>query len=171
MKRISCGPCIKVPFWVVVLATTVFGCAARQSPDDVPPEVASLFADAVHVERLACDNGSDYVAHDERGVAGYAAERSGRSRSATFTVMIALDADFEITRVEVIDYLGAYGREVTGRLFLDQFEGKGPADSIRMGRDIDAITGATLSSRSVATIVREAVSQLRRRFGPPSTTP
>jgi Na+-translocating ferredoxin:NAD+ oxidoreductase RnfG subunit len=55
-----------------------------------------------------------------------------------------------VERVEIMAYREAYGEEVRGERFRKQFVGKTAADPITAGKDIDIISGATLSSRSVA---------------------
>jgi Na+-translocating ferredoxin:NAD+ oxidoreductase RnfG subunit len=40
---------------------------------------------------------------------------------------------------------------------MDQYKGKGPADPLQLNRDVDGISGATLSSRAVTLGVRKAV--------------
>ena len=58
----------------------------------------------------------------------------------------------------VMRYQEVYGRPVRERDFLGQYVGKGVEDPIRVGRDIRNLTGATISSHAVTTIVKEAVA-------------
>ena len=48
------------------------------------------------------------------------------------------------------------GDEVRDPRFRKQFEGKTAQDPLRLGRDIDAVSGATVSSASLATGVHRA---------------
>jgi Na+-translocating ferredoxin:NAD+ oxidoreductase RnfG subunit len=55
-----------------------------------------------------------------------------------------------VSRVEIMAFREPYGGGVTAERFRKQFVGKTPQDPITAGRDIDIVSGATLSSRSVA---------------------
>jgi Na+-translocating ferredoxin:NAD+ oxidoreductase RnfG subunit len=62
---------------------------------------------------------------------------------------VALDANGRVRRVEILQYRESYGGEVANQSWLAQFVGKGPGSSLEMNRDIQNISGATLSSRHV----------------------
>jgi Na+-translocating ferredoxin:NAD+ oxidoreductase RnfG subunit len=55
-----------------------------------------------------------------------------------------------IERVEIIAYRENYGDQVRGTRYRSKFVGKTANDPIVAGKDIDIISGATYSSRSVA---------------------
>jgi Na+-translocating ferredoxin:NAD+ oxidoreductase RnfG subunit len=55
-----------------------------------------------------------------------------------------------IERIEILEYREPYGDEVRGSRFRAQFKGKTARDPITAGQDIDIVSGATISSRSVA---------------------
>ncbi len=55
-----------------------------------------------------------------------------------------------VERVEIMAYREPYGDEVRQERYRKQFVGKTAADPIIAGRDIDIISGATYSSKSVA---------------------
>jgi len=52
--------------------------------------------------------------------------------------------------VEVMEYREAYGDEIRAERFRQQFIGKSAKDAITAGKDIQIITGASISSRSMA---------------------
>jgi len=54
-----------------------------------------------------------------------------------------------IDRVEVMEYREAYGDEVRAERFRKQFVGKTSTDAIVAGQDIDIISGASYSSKSL----------------------
>jgi electron transport complex protein RnfG len=55
-----------------------------------------------------------------------------------------------VERVEIMAYREPYGDEIRQDRYRRQFVGKTAADPITAGKDIDIISGATYSSRSVA---------------------
>ncbi|HVY49294.1 MAG TPA: FMN-binding protein, partial [Minicystis sp.] len=59
-----------------------------------------------------------------------------------------------VERVEIVEYREAYGDEVRSKRFRDQFLGKTAADPIAVGQDIDVVSGASISSRSIAVGVK-----------------
>ena len=79
----------------------------------------------------------------------------GQHQPITFIVGILPDETVE--RVEIMVYREARGGEVRRRAFLKQFEQKSLEDPLLVNRDIKNITGATISSRSVADGVRLAL--------------
>jgi len=68
------------------------------------------------------------------------------------------DAEGRITRVEVVAYREPYGDGVRAERFRKQFVGRGSQSAFRAGTDIDAISGATISSRSMCVGVERAVA-------------
>ena len=63
-----------------------------------------------------------------------------------------------------MEYSAQRGEEVCSPSFAQQFEGKTPDAPIRVGKDIDAVTGATISSRAMADGVRRIVRLAREEF-------
>ena len=91
------------------------------------------------------------------GLLGFCVESKVVSRSGPFKIRVLLDPQVYVKRASVISYPWSHGRDVRKRAFTSQFEGKGPGDSIQMGRDINAMTGATISSNVMAEGVRDAI--------------
>ncbi|MHC4789701.1 MAG: FMN-binding protein, partial [Planctomycetota bacterium] len=91
-----------------------------------------------------------YLAKGPSSTLGYAVEERVTSRSGPFTILVLISPQLRVVRVQVLSYLGERGGEVRSAAFTRQFEGMGIEDPIRVGHDVDAITGATLSSRAVA---------------------
>lgn len=66
------------------------------------------------------------------------------------------DAQGKITRVEVVAYREAYGDGVRAKRFRRQFVGKDAGSGFTVGKDIDAVSGATISSQSMARAIKRA---------------
>ena len=79
-----------------------------------------------------------------------------------------LDSHLYVKQARVISYPWDRGRDVRKRAFTSQFEGKGPEDPIQLGKDIDAMTGATISSRVMAQGVRDTIKLLEIIIEPQS---
>lgn len=87
---------------------------------------------------------------------GYAVvdEQVGQHEPITFAVLV--DAEAKVRRVEVMVYREAYGDGVRAAAFRDQFAGLDASSPMRVGKEIRIVSGATVSSRSVATGTRRA---------------
>lgn len=79
----------------------------------------------------------------------------GQSQPITFAIGIAPDGT--LRDVEVMVYRESHGDEIADKRFRRQFAGKRAADPITLGKDIDAISGATISSRSATFAARKAL--------------
>ena len=75
-------------------------------------------------------------------------EELGQHQPIDFAVLF--DPTGAVQRVEIVAYREAYGEEVRAERFRRQFIGKRAKDAIVAGHDIDIISGASISSRSVA---------------------
>jgi len=96
-------------------------------------------------------------------------DEKGQHQPITFG--IKLDATGRVQRTEVMVYREGYGEEIREARFKKQYRGKGPGDGLRFGSDIVAISGATISSRSMTVAVARAVKLVeaaRGKRGPKS---
>jgi len=65
-----------------------------------------------------------------------------------FDYTVLLDTSLSILKVAVVDYPGDYGYEITSKGWLKQFNGY-QGKPLKYGKDIDAISGATISANSL----------------------
>ncbi len=118
-------------------------------------------ADPVELERGCPRRCVVLQLHSTEGnVVGHVVTQRLTSRSGRFTISTHLGPDHRIRRVEVLTYAGERGRGVCSPSFIGQFVDKGPDDPLRVGTDVDAVTGATLSSRTLTEGVRHALHLL-----------
>ncbi len=80
----------------------------------------------------------------------------GQAHPITFAVAVGLDG--LVKDVEVLVYREPYGAQIEEARFRRQFTGKKLTDPITLGRDVDVITGATISSRAATYAVRKGLS-------------
>ena len=80
----------------------------------------------------------------------------GESLPITFAV--AVSADGVLQDVQVMVYREPRGEEIQDRRFRRQFAGKRLKDPLTLGKDIDAISGATISSRSATFAARKGLA-------------
>lgn len=98
-----------------------------------------------------------YVARSGERVDGYALidEEVGQHLPITFAVKLSPTGVVE--RQEILVYREPRGDEIKDVQFRRQFVGKTARDAVTVDRDIVAISGATISSRSMAVGVRRAL--------------
>ena len=75
----------------------------------------------------------------------------------TITYAVGINADGTVRRVEILEYRESYGFEVAGDAWLKQFVGKTSESTIKLGKDIENISGATLSSKHVSDGVKRVM--------------
>ena len=101
-------------------------------------------------------------------VVGYCVRVAGSGYNGYIRMIAGVDLNGTIEGVAVLEHsetpgLGAKINEIrpgeSEPWFLKQFKGK-PAGAIAIKQDIDAITGATISSKAVTDAIRETVNDL-----------
>lgn len=104
----------------------------------------------------AVDRYTVFVAMTGGKVDGYAVidEEKGLHQPITFATKLSPEGAVE--QVEIMVYREPRGDEVRDPRFRRQFEGRTARDEMRLGHDIDAVSGATISSASLAVGVRRA---------------
>jgi Na+-translocating ferredoxin:NAD+ oxidoreductase RnfG subunit len=98
-----------------------------------------------------------YVARTESGTAGFAYLDKHLVRTLPQTLMVAVDAEGALVGMKVLAF-----REPTEYIardgWMEQFRGKTVEDEIRMKKNIDGITGATLTARAVTQCARRTLA-------------
>jgi Na+-translocating ferredoxin:NAD+ oxidoreductase RnfG subunit len=90
-------------------------------------------------------------------VDGYAFidDQMGQHKPITFAVKLSTEG--VVLREEIMVYRESRGDEVRSPRFSKQFKGKTIDDSLRPNKDIDSVSGATISSRAITVGVRRAL--------------
>ena len=105
---------------------------------------------------LAKSDYTVYVAQTGERIDGYALfdDELGQHEPISFATFF--DAEGKVTRVEVVAYREPYGDGVRASRFRRQFVGKNAQSGFAPQADIDAISGATISSRALCVGVQRA---------------
>ena len=148
---------------LVVLLGVIFGCNSISSVDQ---KVNSNFDQELTAKPLQLPASQPaavkeaWVIGDRSEPAGYALRLRAESRSGYFTALVMLYSSFTIKKVEVEKYIGERGGEIRRGKFLNQFHDKRSGEGLHIGEDIDAVTGATISSKAFTEAVRKSVRWL-----------
>jgi electron transport complex protein RnfG len=175
-----------VPFLLLFIART----ASAETYWTLPDLLRSFFSSSEHVtyKRVTLDDPTAHKIEQQIGHAltqrdyviyygttgdhtdGYAITDKELGEHEPIDFAVLFDAQGIVQRVEITAYREAYGDEVRSARFRRQFEGKRASDHIAAGRDIDIVSGASISSRSLADgvkrdtlIVSEALRLLPER--------
>ncbi len=71
---------------------------------------------------------------------------------------VSMDAEGKLRDVEILEYREAYGGEVRNARWLRQFAGLHHGDTVKIGRGIQNISGATLSSEHLTDGIRRLLA-------------
>jgi hypothetical protein len=104
----------------------------------------------------ARDRYTIFVATTHGQIDGYAVVDDEQGLHQPITFATRLSPRGMVERVEIMVYREPRGDEVRDVRFRKQFQGKTSQDPLRLNRDIDAVSGATVSSASLAVGVRRA---------------
>ncbi|MFZ3085638.1 MAG: RnfABCDGE type electron transport complex subunit G [Candidatus Hydromicrobium sp.] len=105
-----------------------------------------------------------YIIYEDGEKAGYAFMASGSGYGGNIDIMVGLDSGFGIKGVSILSQTETpgVGNRITESSFTDQFKGLSVSDIALKseGGKIDAITGATISSRAVVDAVKEKMVEI-----------
>ncbi|HSD63587.1 MAG TPA: FMN-binding protein [Ignavibacteriaceae bacterium] len=125
-------------------------------------------------DQIKINKGELYKVYDEqKNPIGYSLVYEGNGFQGKIRVMIGLQTDLnKITSIEILEQTETpgLGTKVTDPPYKNQYNGLVTSPEIKWVKgkppakpnEIQAITGATISSKSVVAIVNEGISELRR---------
>ncbi len=86
---------------------------------------------------------------------GYGLLDNVKGKSQPITFLTVIDTSGDVVDVNILIYRESHGGEVQNESFRKQFRGMNAKSKIEIGKDIKSISGATISSRSVANGVKK----------------
>lgn len=84
-----------------------------------------------------------------------------RSQHNFFDYAVIFNLELAVQRVVLLVYREDYGGEIGSKRWLRQFEDKTTADKIRIGEDIQGISGATISSNSATAGIGDMLREMQ----------
>lgn len=85
---------------------------------------------------------------------GFAGFSSSKGKNDLFDYMVLFDESLHIKKVVVLVYRSSYGGEIMAKYWLKQFEDKSNGKEMEFEKDIDSISGATISAPSITTGIK-----------------
>jgi hypothetical protein len=88
--------------------------------------------------------------------------QSNTTESEFFDYFILYDSACTIQRVKIYNYQATHGQEVTAKSWLKQFQGYRGSEELTAGRNVDAISGATISVDAATFDIEHKTGLLRQ---------
>ena len=92
---------------------------------------------------------------------GYAYVSKAPSKTDEFDFLVLLDKNLVVLKTKILVYREDYGGEIGSKRWLKQFIGKTENDDLRYGDNIVAISGATISVRSMTNAMNDLLKSLK----------
>jgi Na+-translocating ferredoxin:NAD+ oxidoreductase RnfG subunit len=94
---------------------------------------------------------------------GYMVVARAKSRFNNFEFFVLFDTHCNKTQlVEIINYPETHGRKITSKSWLNKF-GSVKTGELHYGTTIDAVSGATISARSLIERIKELSSEMQQK--------
>jgi len=105
-----------------------------------------------------------FIIYQGDDIIGYTFLASGNGYSGVIDMLVGINIDYTIKDVAILSQTETpgLGSRITEKAFTNQFMGLG-VDDINLSKDggsIDAITGATISSRAVTDTIRTSMAEI-----------
>ena len=92
---------------------------------------------------------------ENKKIIGYAFLDKANSKSAKFDFVVFFDENLKIKFTQVLVYREDYGGEIGSNRWLKQFNGKYNGRNMTFQKDIQNISGATISSRNITNAIKK----------------
>jgi len=93
-------------------------------------------------------------------IVGAAATAKGKSYDGDVTVLVGVATDGTITGVQIVACTDSLGSSILAPQFAQQFAGKKAGVALEVGTNVDAISGATMSSKGATALIEATADAL-----------
>lgn len=126
----------------------------------VAASLGRVFGPGARVDTLRMDSLAVLRVSRADSLLGFAevADVSGKDQAITF--LVAIDPTDHLKDVDILVYREPQGGEVAYEPWRRQFRGKTANDSLRVGREIRSISGATISVHAVTLGIKRILADL-----------
>lgn len=166
------------PWTVLGIAFFLFGFQEGQLSPRLQEKLESAIGETYGVERfdvewITVDPGLDQKAPSALGgknlfkvisqgnVLGMGYLGEAPSMKDIFDYVVLFEPDMHIKKTKILIYREDYGRQVGSQRWLKQFIGRKAGESLGYGKDIDGISGATISAKSMTLAVGQVLESMK----------
>ena len=128
----------------------IFEIGAIEIPEMVSSKLPSIFNEDIFFQIKSPDS-----------LMGYAYVGKAPSKTDEFDYLVLFDSEFIIKKSKVLIYKEDYGGEIGSKRWLKQFIGKSESDTLLHGKDIMAISGATISTMSMTKAINDLLKSVK----------
>jgi len=145
-----------------VIATLLLCASLAQSapPDKVAAAVTRVFGPGARIDSLRVDSTVVLRVSRADSLLGFATVGNVIGKDQPITFLVAIDAADRLKDVDILVYREPQGGEVAYEPWRRQFRGKTASDSLRVGREVRSISGATISVNAVTAGVKQLLNKL-----------
>lgn len=149
---------------IALVLCGAFVAVAGESEDTLLKAFGKTFPAGAKAKMIPAESGAPRIAEIRRADAllGYIVDLNVVSRSGSFRLLVAVSPEMTVVQVLTPDYPHRRGRAVRNPQFLDQFKGAAYGEPLRLGREVDGVSGATSSADAVTGGVRQALVAVNR---------
>jgi electron transport complex protein RnfG len=126
--------------------------------------ILTVLPGAEKYEEVNKDGLTLYKGIDNSGsTVGYAMTNSGQGFQSILKLMIGFDLNQgKLLKIKILNQAETpgLGSRISEKEFQSQFVGKDFSDSFTAKEDVDAISGATISSQAIADVIEDAINKL-----------
>ena len=137
---------------------------ATQQPAAPPAKLAAslgrVFGAGVRADTIRVDTTTVLRVSRGDSLLGFAAIGNVIGKDQPITFLVAIDRADRIKDIDILVYREPYGGEVAYEPWRRQFRGARASDSLRVGKEIRSISGATISVHAVTLGVRRLLADL-----------
>lgn len=101
-----------------------------------------------------------YRISDNENQIGYFYYGNALSKVDNFDYLVIFDNELIIKKIKILAYREDYGGEIGSKRWLKQFNDLSKEDTLVYGKDIKAISGATISARSMTIAINELLQSI-----------
>ncbi len=100
---------------------------------------------------------SRYIVRNESGIVGYAYLDKHLVRTLPETLLVAVDSNGALVGIKVLAFREP-AEFMAREGWMEQFHGRRVEDQLRMRRNVDGITGATITARAITQCARRMLA-------------
>ena len=134
---------------------------AKQAKMEEEKALKDIFPEATNFNLITGkDNYIYYEVYARNKLIGYALDASGKGFSSTIKIKVGMNLNKTIKAIRITSQneTPGLGTKIKGKKFINQFKNK----SLKQLGTIDALTGATISSRAVSEAVQKSITKFSK---------
>ena len=122
-------------------------------------EISDLVKETSHL-KLKQDDHVFGIHAPDGSTLGFVFLGKAPSMKNIFDYLVILEPSLEIKKAKVLIYREDYGRQIGSQRWLKQFIGKRSGEKLQYGEHVDAISGATISAKSMTEAVNRVLGSM-----------